>query len=789
MDFLRNINWFGRYKPMTRYTNADFGDDDSVNSVQLTEGISTSATHIRYHPGAKLWEVRSTLERILLFLGTFLFIIVIVLAIVVHVEEHHLQVAKINQMKFESEQPCLNASCVHAASHILDAMDLGVDPCDDFYEYSCSGWVKANPIPDGKSNWGTFMKLEQQNYLVIKHVLEQPIETFKSKAERKAKMYYESCLDANDTIESLGAKPMLDLIEKLGGWNITKSGFNVSNWTLQNTLQIIQNKFSIGALFSYGVGEDDRNSTRHVLQIDQSGLALPTRDNYLNRTAEHLKVLKAYLEYMTKVGVLLGGEKNSTLEQMQAVIDFETKLANITTPSDLRRDEESLYHNMTLADLQYKANFIDWRQFFENAMKVVQRKIGAKQLVVVYAPEYLGNLTNLIKEYENTTEGKIVLNNYLVWQTVKVFTLCLSKPFRDAYKGLRTALMGSDGADEPQWRYCIQDTNNVLGFALGAIFVREVFHPDSKEQAEIMINNVRNAFKRNFNNLKWMDEPTRVLAIDKADSISDMIGYPEFIKDINHLDERFENLTLRPDTYFENNININLYNLKKNLEKINEPVNKTTWSMVPSTVNAYYTPTKNQMVFPAGILQNPFYDPSFPPSLNYGAMGVVMGHELTHGFDDQGRQYDKNGNLNHWWNNKTVDRFKQRTKCVVDQYNKFKINGKNINGNQTLGENIADNGGLKAAYHAYLELMKGQPEPKKLPGLNLNHKQLFFVAFAQVWCSTVTKEATNLEIEKDSHSPAKFRVIGAVSNLKEFSDEFQCKPGTKMNPKSKCEVW
>ncbi|XP_030755230.1 endothelin-converting enzyme homolog isoform X3 [Sitophilus oryzae] len=787
MDYIRRL--FRSNSSMTRYTHADFGDDASVNSVQLTEGISTSVTHIRYYPGVKLWVVRSTLERILLFLSAFLLMVGLVLAIVINVIEHSLHEARIAQLKFEAEQPCLNSSCVHVASHVLEAMDLSIDPCEDFYSYSCNGWVKANPIPDGKSNWGTFMKLEQQNWLVIKQVLEQPIETFKSKAEKKAKIYYESCLDSNDTVESRGAGPVLELLRKLGGWNISESGFSLANWTLQNTIQLVQNKYNIGALFSYAVGEDDRNSSRHVLQMDQSGLSLPTRDNYLNKTEEHVKILDAYLEYMIKFGVLLGGELNSTRSQMESVLEFETRLANITTPSDLRRDEESLYHLTTLAELQEKSDFIDWRQFFENAMKVVQKKISSKQQIVIYAPEYLGNLSELIKEYQNTNEGKITLNNYLVWQTIRVFTLCLSKPFRDAYKGFKTALTGSDGGEEPQWRYCIQDTNNVLGFALGAIFVREIFNPDSKEQAETMINNVRNAFKRNFKNLEWMDEDTRKVAIDKADAISDMIGYPEFIKDVHHLDERFDNLNIGPGTYFENNVNIIFYNLKKNLEKINEPVNKTTWSMVPSTVNAYYTPTKNQMVFPAGILQNPFYDPQFPESLNYGAMGVVMGHELTHAFDDQGRQYDKNGNLNHWWNNKTVDRFKERTKCVVEQYNKYKINNKNVDGNQTLGENIADNGGLKAAYHAYLDMMESKPEPRKLPGLSLNHKQLFFVAFAQVWCSAFTKESTNLELEKDSHSPAKFRVIGAVSNLKEFSDEFNCKVDSKMNPKNKCEVW
>ncbi|CAH1118459.1 unnamed protein product [Phaedon cochleariae] len=775
---------------MTRYTNADFADDDSVNSVQLNEGISSSTTHIRYHAGTTVWKMRSPLEKVLLLLVGVLLFVIFILAIILHITEHRLRDTKF-MIPFESNHqgPCLNSTCVHIANNILEAMDVTADPCEDFYAYSCNGWVKANPIPDAKTTWGTFMKLEQQNQLVVKRVLEQPIETLKSKAEQKAKMYYESCLDVNDTVETLGAQPMLDLLIKLGGWNITDSGFNITTWTLQNITQTIQNKFNIGGLFSYAVGEDDRNSTRHVLQIDQSGLTLPTRDNYLNKTKEHVKVLEAYKEYMTKVGILLGGEPNSTRKHMEDIVEFETKLANITTPNELRRDEEKLYNLMTIAELQEKAPFIDWRKFFENAMRLVNKKITSKEPVVVYAPEYLKNLTVLIKKYNQTDEGKIILNNYMVWQTVRVFTVCLSKAFRDAYKGLRTALMGSDGAEEPQWRYCIQDTNSVLGFAIGAIFVREVFHQDSKIQAEEMINNVRNAFKKNFKNLKWMDEDTRKVAIAKADAISDMIGYPEFVKDVNQLDERFENLSVRSDTYFQNNIQILFYNLRKNLEKINEPVNKTTWSMPPSTVNAYYTPTKNQMVFPAGILQSPFYEPSFPESLNYGGMGVVMGHELTHGFDDQGRQFDKFGNLNHWWKNKTIEKFKQRTKCVVDQYNKYQINGKNINGNQTLGENIADNGGLKAAYHAYLDLMKDKAEPQTLPGIPLNHRQLFFVAFAQVWCSTVTKEATNLQIEKDSHSPAQYRVIGALTNLKEFSQEFGCPIGSRMNPRNKCEVW
>lgn len=277
-----------------------------------------------------------------------------------------------------------------------------------------------------------------------------------------------------------------------------------------------------------------------------------------------------------------------------------------------------------------------------------------------------------------------MLSNYLVWQTVRSFTACLSKPFRDAFKSLRKALVGSDNGEEP-WRYCVSDTNNAIGFAIGAMFVREVFNGNAKPQAEEMINRVRFAFKENLGNLDWMDAETRILANEKADAISDMIGFPDYILNPPLLDERYKELDVDSSNYFDNNVKLNIYTLKRNLEKLGQPVNKTKWGMTPPTVNAYYTPTKNQIVFPAGILQLPFFDINNPMSLNFGSMGVVMGHELTHAFDDQGREYDKYGNLHQWWNNQTIDRFKERANCFVRQYAQYNINGKHLNGKRTLG--------------------------------------------------------------------------------------------------------
>ncbi|XP_049783142.1 endothelin-converting enzyme homolog isoform X1 [Schistocerca cancellata] len=766
---------------MARYKQAEFDDDaSSVGSVQLTGTSTPGGPRIRFRMGWSLWQSRTLLERLLLVVvGALLLALLIVSAVL-------LSRPYTPALLHAEEAYCVTMSCVTAAASVLSLMDETADPCTDFYQYACGGWVRANPIPDSKSMWGTFVKLEQQNQLVIKNVLEQPMSEFKSEAERKAKLYYMSCLDVNDTIETLGPKPMLDLLEKIGGWNIT-GNFSIKNWSLQKSLETLQNRYNMGGLFTWAVGEDDRDSKKHIIQIDQGGLTLPTRDNYLNGTMDD-KVLSAYLEYMTKIGVLLGGEEKNVRTQMKAVIKFETELAKIMSPQEDRRDEEKLYNNMELDLVQAKAPFIDWHAFFSNAMENITRKISKKENVVVYAPEYLEKLNDIIKNYTNTTDGKIILNNYLVWQTVRSMTSYLSKAFRDAYKGLRKALVGSEGGEKP-WRYCVTDTNNVIGFAIGAMFVREAFHGNSKPAAENMINQIRTAFKNNLKNLKWMDAETRRAAERKADAITDMIGFPDYILNPAELDQKYKDLEIKEDEYFENNIRVNKYNLKSNLEKLDQPVNKTRWGMTPPTVNAYYTPTKNQIVFPAGILQAPFYDIGHPKSMNYGAMGVVMGHELTHAFDDQGREYDQNGNLHKWWNNQTIEAFKERAQCVVNQYSSYTVDNKHVNGKQTLGENIADNGGLKAAYHAYLEWEQRNPRELPLPGLNFSHKQLFFLSFAQVWCSASTEEAIKLQLEKDPHAPPKFRVIGPLSNLHEFSSEFRCPLGSKMNPLHKCEVW
>uniref|UniRef100_A0A3Q3SQ43 endothelin-converting enzyme 1 n=1 Tax=Mastacembelus armatus TaxID=205130 RepID=A0A3Q3SQ43_9TELE len=665
---------------------------------------------------------------------------------------------------------CLSEACITVASQMVEAMDRSADPCQDFYQFACGGWMRKNPLPDGRSRWSTFNSIWEQNQALLKHLLENGTFNSSSEAERKTQSYYLSCLNTQ-RIEELGAQPLIDLIAKV----TTQMALQIFSLVL-TSLDLLSAFQKTNPLWNmeiscFGI---------RFREVDQSGLFLPSRDYYLNKTANE-KVLVAYLDYMVELGMLLGGERSSTQLQMQQILDFETALANITVPQDQRRDEEKIYHKVTIAELQLLAPAVDWLDYLSSSLSPLE--LNDTEPVVLYAREYLQQVSDLI----NRTDRSL-LNNYMMWTLVQKSVASLDQRFENAQDKLLESLYGTKKSCTPRWQTCIGNTDDTLGFALGALFVKATFDKHSKEIAEEMINAIRSAFKEALDRLNWMDEQTRQAAKDKADAIYDMIGFPEFILDPKELDDVYDGYEVSDDSFFQNMLNFYNFSARVMADQLRKTPNKDQWSMTPPTVNAYYMPTKNGIVFPAGILQAPFYAHDHPKALNFGGIGVVMGHELTHAFDDQGREYDKDGNLRPWWQNSSVEAFRQRTECMVDQYSHYTINGEHVNGKQTLGENIADNGGLKAAYHAYRSWVQKNGEEKKLPALNLTNGQLFFLGFAQVWCSVRTPESAHEGLVTDPHSPPRYRVIGTLANSPDFSHHFNCPAGTPMNPGRRCEV-
>ncbi|XP_066494010.1 endothelin-converting enzyme 1 isoform X2 [Tiliqua scincoides] len=749
---------------MSTYKRATLDEEELVDSVEGE--VYPNGTQVNFwgsRSGKTWWARRARTEK-----GLFLLVAILATGL--------LACGLVLLLQFQT-RPCLTETCISVASSILSSLDRTVDPCEDFFGFACGGWIQANPVPDGHSRWGTFNKLWEHNQAILKHLLENQTVGAASEAERKTQRYYQACMNESK-IEELRAKPLLDRIQQLGGWNISGSW---EGGDFNQTLLALVAHQHVAPFFSVYVSADSKNSNSNVIQIDQSGLGLPSRDYYLNKT-QNEKVLTGYLDFMVQLGMLLGGpDEASTRAKMQQILDFEIALANITTPQEQRRDEELIYHKMTIRDLKSLASAVDWLPLISAIFAPVE--INESEPVVVYARQYLEQVSSLI-----LSTDRRLLHDYMIMTLVRKTCSLLDRRFQDAEEKFMEIMYGTKKSCTPRWKYCISDTDVNLGFALGAMFVRATFAEDSKTVAEEMITEIKMAFEESLRGLRWMDEETRRAAWEKADAIYDMIGYPKFITDAKELDKIFSDYDPTSD-FYENVMQFFNFSARVAADQLRKPPNRDQWSMTPPTVNAYYSPTKNEIVFPAGILQAPFYTHSSPRALNFGGIGVVMGHELTHAFDDQGREYDKDGNLRSWWNNVSVEAFKQQTECMVEQYSNYMVNGEAVRGRHTLGENIADNGGLKAAYRAYQNWVRKNGAEETLPALSLTNYQLFFVGFAQVWCSVRTPESSHEGLVTDPHSPSRFRVIGTVSNSREFAEHFGCRPGSPMNPLQKCEVW
>ncbi|XP_077168912.1 membrane metallo-endopeptidase-like 1 isoform X2 [Paroedura picta] len=691
---------------------------------------------------------------------------------------------------------CTTPGCVTAAARIIQNMDPTAEPCQNFYQYACGGWLNRHVIPETSSRYSIFDILRDELEIILKGVLETPGQEGRE-AFQKAKTLYRSCMNES-IIERRDSSPLLEVLRMIGGWPVASAGWNTTkepNWSLEKKLSLLNSRFNTRVLIDMFVWHDDRDSSRHIIYIDQPSLGMPSRDYYFN-DGNCQKVREAYLQYMITIAKMIRGDLNVSVdnafveEELRAVMAFETDIANATVPAEERHDVTLLYHKMTIAELQerFGLNGFNWTLFIQEVMASVNTEIGSDEEVVVHGIPYLQELKAIISGYSAST-----IQNYLVWRLVLDRVSGLSRRFKDARANYRKALYGTM-VEEARWRECVSYVNTNMENAVGALYVRETFAGKSKRMVRDLIDKIREVFIETLDELQWMDETSKAKAQEKAMAIKEQIGYPDYIlEDQNEkLDQEYTNLTFSEHEYFENILANLRAGAQKSLRKLRERVDQDLWLIGAAVVNAFYSPNRNQIVFPAGILQPPFFSKHQPQALNFGGIGMVIGHEITHGFDDNGRNFDKDGNMFDWWSNFSAMHFKDQSRCMIYQYGNYTwelAGGQNVSGISTLGENIADNGGVRQAYKAYLKWVEREGKEPSLPGLDLTHEQLFFLNFAQVWCGSYRPEYASQSIKTDVHSPLKYRVMGSLQNFEAFSEAFRCKGGTAMHPAEKCRVW
>ncbi|KAH8381739.1 hypothetical protein KR093_011514 [Drosophila rubida] len=625
---------------------------------------------------------------------------------------------------------------------------------------------------------------EKENDKVAKEPLPVTTSEFlkpKHNAQVKAKNLYKSCVNS-ELLAHRGLEPLQTLIRQLGGWPVLDPDWRSTHFNWQQLAATLR-RYNNDILIVQWVGADIKNSEENIIQFDQTGLGLPTREYFLQQN--NAKYLHAYQRYMSEVMQKLGASKPDALRTATELIAFETRLAAITAPAEQRLNVTKLYKRMTLQQLKATVPQIGWTAYLSTLQG---RNVNDTEQVVIYAVDYMKQLVALLA----VTEPRTVAN-YMMWRFVRHRINNLDDRFDDIKQNFYHALFGRE--ESPQrWKVCIAQVNTNMGMAVGSMFVSRYFDDNSKRDTLRMTHELQQAFRDILKTTDWLDQSTKQLAEEKVNAMSLKIGYPDFILNAEELNEKYAGIDIHPDKYFENTLNVLLHTAKQEQSKLHERVNKTNWQTAPAIVNAYYSRNKNQIMFPAGILQPPFYHRHFPKSLNFGGIGVVIGHELTHGFDDKGRLFDSNGNIHKWWTDASIHGFDERARCIISQYGNYTVEevGISLNGESTQGENIADNGGLRQAFHAYKRWAHDNPHEAledTLPGLNMTGAQLFFLNFGQVWCGAMRPEAIRNKLNTAIHSPGRYRVIGTLSNSYDFAREFNCAAGTPMNPQKKCSVW
>ncbi len=647
----------------------------------------------------------------------------------------------------------------------LSSMDKNTSACSDFYQYANGGWLQKMEIPPAYSSWGSFNVLNEYNRKVLREILDEAVKKTnapKGSADQKIGDFYASCVDEAKR-EAEGMKPLVPELARIDQIKDLKE--------VQAEIAYLH-RHGVATLFGYGSLPDLNNSSMVRAAAGQGGLSLPNRDYYTKTDEKSVQLREDFAAHVANMFQLIGETPEQAAKDAQTVLAMQTRLAqNSRTPIELR-DPTTQYHMMNAAQLKELTPNFSWDDY--------RRNLGAPTTgdVNVAHPEFFQAVNKMLPEV-SVADWK----TYLRWHLITAAAPSLSSKFElENFNFFGKTLEGRK-EQLPRWRRCVSATDTSLGEVLGQVYVARTFTPESKARMQAMVNNLIAAFREHLQKLDWMSDATRKQAIAKLDAFKQKIGYPDKWIDYSRLE-------VSRDSYLANVLRSSEFEQTRDYNKINKPVDRTEWGMSPPTVNAGYNPLNNDISFPAGILQAPFFNANADDAINYGAIGAVIGHEITHGYDDQGAEFDLMGNLKNWWTEADKKNFDKRANCIVTQFDAFEVEpGLHMQGKLVSGESIADLGGLYVAYDAYMKSLAGKPRPADIDGFTA--AQRFFLGWAQVWAQKDTPQVARLQAQSDPHPLSRFRVNGPLSNMPQFAEAFQCKAGDAMvrPEKERCQIW
>jgi putative endopeptidase len=652
----------------------------------------------------------------------------------------------------------------------LSAIDKTADPCTDFYQYACGNWVKSNPVPADQVRWArSFSLLDERNRYLLWQELDAAASSPRSALEKQYGDYFAACMNTN-LVEQKGLKPLEPVLKRIADLKDTHK--------LATLIGELQSRGSAAPLFRFGVEQDDKDSSKQIAGIGQGGLSLPDRDYYIVDSKRFQEIRKQYVEHVTKMFTLAGDSPDQAAKEAAAVLEIETALAKASTSRTDLRDPANRYHIYTVADLQKLTPEFDYSAYFKDV------KVRPFEKLNVATPDFFKEIGELIAK-----EPIDAWKSYFRWHALHGAATNLPEAYFDENFAFFGKTLAGQKEPTPRWKRCAAMTDRALGEAVGQDWVKKNFPPAAKASMDQLVAALEKSLGDDIKTLPWMSDATKKAAEEKLGMIRNKIGYPEKWRDYRVLKVNRNDLlgNLRRSSVFERNWN---------LDHLGKPVDEKEWGMTPPTVNAYYDPSFNDINFPAGILQPPFFDFSVDPAVNFGGIGVVIGHEMTHGFDDEGSKYDGKGNLREWQTTEDRKAFTERTDCVANEYSGFEAApakgdtaAQKVNGKLTLGENTADNGGLRIAYMALLDTLaaEGKSINDKIDGYT--EAQRYFLGFAQVWCQNQTEQSARQAALTDPHSPGRWRVNGTVQNFDQFGKAFGCAQGQPMDPVNSCRVW